>query len=92
MLGGWENVDSDSTARGLAAYLATVDGTVLRVVGVYVVSGVSLQGLEASQQRLSAERRLLKFVRKQVSLAVSHGWLLVIMGDLNSVVDPALDV
>ena len=89
--GGWETVDRDGAGRGLAACITSAEGNALRLVGVYGVSGASLPGFDRSQQRLDAERRLLEFVRAQVELSSLQGWTLVVMGDLNSVVDPALD-
>ena len=83
----WQQVDRDADGRGLAANIETKQGRIIRVVGVYGVTGASLPGFEGQHDRVEAERRLIEFVRSQARLADENGWLMVLIGDLNSVAD-----
>lgn len=83
--GGWERVERDKDGRGLAANVMTKGGDVLRVMALYGVAGASLPGFERDKCRVEAEKRVLQFAAKQRDMAVQHGWLLVAIGDVNSV-------
>ena len=64
----------------------------IRVVGVCGVSGASLLGFSSDGARVDAEKRLVGFVGRQKALAATNQWALVVVGDLNSVSHPPLDV
>ena len=91
LLGTWESVDKDEAGRGVAGTLVATDGVEYRVVGVYGVAGASLPGFESSPNRLRAEAKLAEFVRTQMQKATEFGWVVIIMGDMNSVTDPRVD-
>ena len=89
--GSWEHVARDGDGRGLAANVVGQDGTVVRVVGLYGVAGGSLPGFDRQHHRVEANKRLLAFLSRQQEMAVHNGWVLVVLGDVNSICDPRLD-
>ena len=89
--GVWEQVQKDKDGRGLAANLVCKAGITVFVVGVYEVTGGSLPDFEGQRCRVDANQRLRTFLQKQLQLAAASNWLLVVSGDLNSIIDPALD-
>ena len=87
-----KEIERDRYGMGVAANVLAADGQVMRTVGVHAVSGASLPGFERHAGRVDAERRLTVFVLRQKELAEERGWLLIVLGDLNSVCSPTKDI
>lgn len=89
--GNWEHIARDRDGRGIAGNIVGTCGATIRVVGLYGVSGASLPGFCRDSDRTAAERRLSEFIKRQRDLAEEQGWLMVVVGDVNSVRAPNLD-
>ena len=87
-----KEIERDRYGMGVAANVLAADGQVMRTVGVHAVAGASLPGFERHAGRVDAERRLTVFVLRQKELAEERGWLLIVLGDLNSVCSPTKDI
>ena len=89
---GWTDVVLGPHGRAIAASLQLQGGVELRVVGLYGVSGACLPGFERREDAVRQEADLNAFVQQQAEWASQRSCLLVAAGDLNSIVDAALDV
>ena len=63
----------------------------LRVIGLYGLTGASLPGFDAVASRVSDEGRLVSWVRAQLVLGWDKGWYPLVGGDLNSITSLFLD-
>ena len=60
--GGWQNDERDEEGRGVAGTLVHDSGGMLRLIGVYAITGVSLPGFEAQDSRKRSEDKLIEFI------------------------------
>ena len=90
-VGGWTHTARGPFGRALAANLTSADGEVLRVLGLYGVTGACLSSFRLRPKALEVEQALNSFVLAQAALADLHGWILLAGGDLNSFTCSSLD-
>ena len=90
-IGTWEHIEKDEAGRAVAATLLTSTGTTTLIVGVYGPTGACLPDFTGNQSQVRVERSLVEFLQHQARKADDHGWHLVVVGDMNSFTDPALD-
>ena len=63
----------------------------LRIVAVYGPTGACLPGFTQNLRAVQHETDLVSYLQQQVVLAQAKDWTLVVLGDLNSFTDGALD-
>lgn len=89
--GTWQAPARDRHGRGVAGNFTSAEGIVVRVAGLYGPSGGSLPGADSCRLWLEKERDTVAFMAEQREAAAKHGWVLVALGDLNSVANIELD-
>ena len=81
---GWSNVVLDIGGRAIAASLDAQDGSTIRIIGTYGVSGSNCTNFTSFPAKVKAESVLNQFISKQVSYCSQNGIRVVVVGDLNS--------
>ena len=87
----WTDVSRDAIGRCLAGNLHLHNGTLLRVVGVYGITGASLPGFERDRSNLQDEGSIVNFVQAQFNKADQQGIPCLVIGDFNSIASVELD-
>jgi exonuclease III len=85
--GAWQSPAREKHGRGIAGNFTSAEGIVVRSVGVCGPTGGSLPGAASDTKWLEQERSVISFLAEQREAAEKHGWLLVALGDMNSVAD-----
>ena len=88
---GWANVALDTCGRSIAASLDAQDGSTVRIIGAYGVSGSNCINFASFPSRVKAESLLNQFISEQVSYCSRNGIHVIVAGDLNSYQRPAID-
>ncbi|CAE7837193.1 unnamed protein product [Symbiodinium sp. CCMP2592] len=87
----WTEVTPGPHGRALGGSIRLHNGAVLRVVAVYGPTGACLPGFTQNLRAVQHETDLVTFLQQQVAMAQAKDWTLVVLGDLNSFTDGALD-
>ena len=87
----WANIQLGPHGRALGGSLCLQNGAVLRIVAVYGPTGACLPGFTQNARAVQHETDLVSFLQGQVAMAQANDWTLVVLGDLNSFTDGALD-
>ena len=90
-ISGWANVVLDPYGRAIAASLDSQDGSTIRIIGVYGVSGASCVNFLSFPSKPKAESFLNEFLLSQFKYCEQNGIHTVVAGDLNSYQKPELD-
>ena len=90
-ISGWANVVLDPYGRAMAASLDSHDGSTIRIIGVYGVSGASCVNFLSFPSKPKAESFLNEFLLSQFKYCEQNGIHTVVAGDLNSYQKPELD-
>ena len=90
-ISGWANVALDPHGRAIAASLDAQDGSTIRIIGVYGVSGASCVNFLSFPAKSKAECLLNEFMLSQFKYCSQNGAHAVVAGDLNSYQKPVLD-
>ena len=77
--------------RGLAGNVTLQDGSVLRGVGMYGVTGATAPNFTSLAGKVTVEKDIRSFLLDQAVMCDDHGWHMVVLGDMNSFTDPDLD-
>ena len=88
---GWANVALDTCGRSIAANLDAQDGSTVRIIGAYGVSGSNCINFASFPSKVKAESLLNQFISEQVSYCSRNGIHVIVAGDLNSYQRPAID-
>ena len=88
---GWSNVVLDTCGRAIAASLDAQDGSTIRIIGTYGVSGSNCTNFTSFPAKVKAESVLNQFISEQVSYCSQNGIHVVVVGDLNSYQRPEID-
>ena len=88
---GWTDIAYDLSGRAIAANLEMSDGSTVRVVGTYGVSGSNCANFTSFSAKKIAEGRLNDFVSVQAALCDEKGIHMIAAGDMNSYAQPAID-
>ena len=83
-ISGWANVVLDPYGRAIAASLDSQDGSTIRIIGVYGVSGASCVNFLSFPSKPTAEILLSEFLLSQFKYCAQNGIHTVVAGDLNS--------
>ena len=87
----WTEVQPGPHGRALGGSIRLHNGAVLRIVAVYGPTGACLPGFTQNLRAVQHETDLVSYLQQQVVLAQAKDWTLVVLGDLNSFTDGALD-
>ena len=87
----WTDVSRDAIGRCLAGNLHLHNGTLLRVIGVYGITGASLPGFERDRSNLQDEGSIVNFIQAQFNKADQQGIPCLVIGDFNSIASVELD-
>ncbi|CAE7749460.1 unnamed protein product [Symbiodinium sp. CCMP2592] len=87
----WTEVTPGPHGRALGGSIRLHNGAVLRVVAVYGPTGACLPGFTQNLRAVQHETDRVTFLQQQVAMAQAKDWTLVVLGDLNSFTDGALD-
>ena len=90
-LSGWANIHLDLHGRAIAASLDLRDGSTIRIIGVYGVTGASCINFLSFPSKVKAEALLNEFLFQQFKICEQSGLHAVVAGDLNSYQKPEVD-
>ena len=88
---GWTNILLDLHGRAIAASLVLRDGSTIRIIGVYGVTGASCTNFLSFPSKSKAEALLNEFLLQQFKICEQTGLHAVVAGDLNSYQKPEVD-
>ena len=88
---GRSDISYDSSGRAIAANLDLSDGSTVRVVGTYGVSGSNCANFSSFSAKNIAEGLLNDFISAQARLCDEKGFHMFVAGDINSYHQPAID-
>ena len=88
---GWTDIAFDPSGKAIAASLDTSDGSTVRVVGAYGVSGANCANFTSFPGKVIAESLLCDFISEQVAFSDKKGIHMVVAGDMNSYQQPFID-
>ena len=88
---GWSNIHYDLHGRAIAASLDLCDGSTIRIIGIYGVTGASCTNFLSFPSKVKAEMLLNEFLKQQFKLCEQSGYHAVVAGDLNSYQNPEMD-
>ena len=81
----WTDISRDAIGRCLAGTFHLQSGTLLRVIGVYGITGASLPGFERDHSNLQDEGSIAQFIQAQFNKADQQGIPCLAIGDFNSI-------
>ena len=90
-VGVWQDVAKGPLGRAVAGNLVLPCGGVVRIIGLYGVTGACLPGFTSKPEAVAAEQLLDGFVQAQARICDRNGWHAIAARNPNSYVDHGLD-
>ena len=88
---GWSDITYDVSGRSIAANLDLTDGSTVRILPTYGVSGSNSANFTSINAKKLAETLLNEFLTDQAIACDRNEWHMIVAGDINSFHQPAID-
>ena len=88
---GWSDIVYDVSGRAIAANLDLTNGSTVRIVPTYGVTGSNSANFTSLYAKKIAEGLLNDFLTEQAVVCDNKGWHMIVAGDINSYQQPSID-